>query len=531
MVDVEVENFHCNYLFSKGEKDPNTLQQRLDSIAHHLLEETIERFLPSSLRTDNILFLINDLKITFPIKGRKFNDNKIAALWGKQITSAIAKAIADPSDRNNIILYSSQAEFVVNFIVDIIKGTAWTKWQYQSFEHLKKFDTRGLIKEILQQNREIAEDVFMLFAGMNSLGDLLGELNEGDVEYIFNDFLAIQVKSGSKKNNELFRVLAYVLDHNVLELRGEKFLSFKNYFTLYIQTIHKHPEFRAVPQLKKAVRLTFLLKDFLRTYNGSDALAKSIATTTDKRFAELHGLWQEVIGNGREEVVAEIVSQISGKEKVSKTERIITPYGGLFLLIRSILDKGLDLLIQNSSFPAKDNLPKLKVMLLFLARKISGFDVFIFEGFDPGPLFFAGFRDPPVPSLLKEFIEAVTPEMNSNFQTALLNSFPHEKETLLSLVPQDKKQVNLESTLNVLTALLFKFFAARLRRFENSKPEYIFANFLHRPAELILEDDCVTVKLSKKPLDIILNMSGYIEEIRGVHWLDNRSIKFILANS
>jgi len=85
----------------------------------------------------------------------------------------------------------------------------------------------------------------------------------------------------------------------------------------------------------------------------------------------------------------------------------------------------------------------------------------------------------------------------------------------------------LPLTVNLTALALLRAWAAWLRRFSASTSPYLLDQFIRRPGRLIVNRDEVLVELEPGPLDVILEMSGYLSEIDHVSWL-NRKMSFKL---
>jgi hypothetical protein len=541
MTEVEIDNFQSNYLIQRRERNHDgIIKEKLDAIANHFLDQECSRVLSRTLSSNDSQIFIKDLKISFHLNTAQLDDKAIANLWANEMSSAILNAVANPAYSNNIVRFPNISEYLASFIIDLTRGVAWQKWYYQGLKHLGKFDNRGLIKELLSQNREIIEDILLLLAEKDSLGEFLRELREEDIEIIYDDYLDTYERHSSRSFKDLVAILSESLNENAFNLPGEQFCSFKNYLSIYLRTIQRYPELKSVASMRKAVRLTFLLMELFGRYESTgvlggfveqgniDGFLSFVQAERNRELLVLQVLTKEVIKSEGRKALLDIAKFVKEKTETISTRKIVTPYGGIFLLIRTLLEVNLHLIIEGSSFPERKNLPKTKAFLLFLCQKIAGHEALRCDGIDMGILLFAGFRNHPVPSLLREYTEKVTPEMNREFLESVKTACPQSVETFNRNVPEKHADIDFESTLDITKKLIYKTFSSRLKKFEKSSPEYIFENFLHRPSEIILDGDILHIKLSKKPLDVVLRLSGLLEIIRGVPWLDNRSIEFEL---
>lgn len=539
MTHAEIDNFRCTYHVPKGERNPHTLKKRLDLIVAETLPEKLDGFFSFLFRDDASLVFIKNIKIDFSIKIAQLDEKEIAEFWAKRIASSVKKTLAGSDPKNNWIRFADESDYLASFMVDLLSGVAWQKWYYRELEDLKKFDRRGLIKELLTQKKEIAEDILFKITERNFSEELIKELREEDAEIIYKDCIDGRKKRSGKGLKKLFDILMESLERSSFVLQGEKPDSFKNYLSLYLHSIQSYPELRSVANVKNAVELVFLLREFLSKHRRKKALSEAIQKGDQEgllsfvrsnctgELSRLSGLVDKVTVSEGKRVFFDVFKGF--KEKLERTSRdtILTQYGGLFILIRAILETKLHLLVECSSFPDGNNLPRKNAFLLFLAQWITSHKKLLYEGIDPGLLLFAGYRNNPIPGLLKGFAHAITPEMNRRFLESLSSVFTEELSAIKADMRIKQNELDFCTVLDITKRLIFQIFSRKLTRFERSSPEYLFKNFIQRRSELILSQESVRVKLSRRPLDVVLRMSGFLENIDEVPWLGNRSIQFV----
>jgi hypothetical protein len=85
-------------------------------------------------------------------------------------------------------------------------------------------------------------------------------------------------------------------------------------------------------------------------------------------------------------------------------------------------------------------------------------------------------------------------------------------------------------TLDLTAAALLRLWAVWLKKFAGSSVPYLLANAIRRPGRVVRRDDELEVWLDSAPLDVVLEMSGYLAELEGVPWLGRR-VTFRLGNA
>ncbi|MDX1522131.1 MAG: hypothetical protein R3264_10925, partial [Anaerolineae bacterium] len=69
-----------------------------------------------------------------------------------------------------------------------------------------------------------------------------------------------------------------------------------------------------------------------------------------------------------------------------------------------------------------------------------------------------------------------------------------------------------------------------LRQFAQSSAAYLLANFIDRSGRVQIDSRRVVVTMENRPLDVVLEMAGYLEPIERLVWLDGRDLHFVLLS-
>lgn len=86
--------------------------------------------------------------------------------------------------------------------------------------------------------------------------------------------------------------------------------------------------------------------------------------------------------------------------------------------------------------------------------------------------------------------------------------------------------VNLAVTLAAIAAL--RLWARWLPGLSGSSAPYLLKNFIRRPGAIQSGERCIEVYLEPGPMDVVLELAGYLREIEDVPWLDHRKVVFHL---
>lgn len=516
-----IERFHSNYIIQKGKINPTTVQNKLDRIAGNLLEKEIHLTLSQVLHDNSVLYFIRKIKVDLGLNLAKLNDRAIAKLWAKKITSSIIHLLQsadrpylEPYKDLNVAIFQNRAVYLTNFIQDLLIGRAWDKWYFQEFKYLSPLPKKEIIKLIFKQHREIIEEIFMVSVEMGTLDKILEELAEEDIKAIYSHYLGESlrkdfdsiIKTESRDYIKIVQFISGIIRNGQIDISADLPQSYKVCLKVYLLALKKYPEFKPEASLKGAI--------------------------------------EDVIFHKRERLLTtkpEELDIVDTPEEISTpdvSKKIITPYGGLFLLIPSILEIKLNDIINQSSFPEEVNISPLNYFLFFLALKICNQKISGHSNIDPGLLLFAGLEKRVSFKNLVNYAETTTSSMNEEFLKSLIKALDILKEQkaswldymdLNAYLNMNIHNIDYETVVSLAAELILKVFSRRLRGMERSSSIYIFNNFLFRPSEIQIERDLIHIILSKKPLDIVLRLSGLIDDTYQVSWLNNKKIKFSLG--
>jgi hypothetical protein len=86
----------------------------------------------------------------------------------------------------------------------------------------------------------------------------------------------------------------------------------------------------------------------------------------------------------------------------------------------------------------------------------------------------------------------------------------------------------IDLAVTLAAGVLLRLWARWLRSFGESSVPYLLDKFIRRPGTIWVTSTEIVVTLDRRPLDIVLEMAGYLGEIDRVPWLGNRRVRFQL---
>jgi len=493
-MDIEIDKWISRYFAAEGSKNPAALKQKLDTIVKGEMCKGAAAAVDKIIADDGRLVFIDRIKFNFHIDMRRHDDLQVSAMWGREMAYAIVKAmkntgVAEGADAGNVKSFTNNSEYVTCFIIDLLGGAAKGKWYYRTLHHFCTSDFGKSVRELLRQNIKDAESTLLLLKKKGWMGKLLEELNEKDAAVIYEE--CVGLGSAEEDFKELLDIVNSVYADSMSGVHVQSILPYKSSLAFYLETIRRFPALRQSKQLKKIIHA-----------------------------AVLSGKYDDVSG--------EVVNSVRSAGKLWHCHKFATSHGGMFFLIRTVLDMNLFKVMQTAAYPDIGSIQAFKIFLFFLAQRFAGCKAIAYESSDPAIFCFAGLEASPTRGHLEEFVKAATSERNERFLKALLAVCPEKLKEAEIKVVTEQATVDLEEVLSITSRLICRSFASSLKRFENVKEEYVLLNFIYRESEIIFDDNCIFLNLSEKPLDIVLRFSGVLSDIRRVSWLDDKDVRFVL---
>ena len=86
--------------------------------------------------------------------------------------------------------------------------------------------------------------------------------------------------------------------------------------------------------------------------------------------------------------------------------------------------------------------------------------------------------------------------------------------------------LQVDLTVGLAASALLRLWARWLPQFAQASVPYLLSEFIHRPGWMSRRPDGLLIEVESRPLDIVLEMSGYLAELERVPWLGNQNIRF-----
>jgi hypothetical protein len=87
---------------------------------------------------------------------------------------------------------------------------------------------------------------------------------------------------------------------------------------------------------------------------------------------------------------------------------------------------------------------------------------------------------------------------------------------------------DLDLSLNIIACMLLRMWSSWLHGFSVSSIPFLLENFVRRCGRIYLVRDGLMIELERRPLDVVLEMAGYLEDLENIPWHPRGHVKFQL---
>jgi hypothetical protein len=214
---------------------------------------------------------------------------------------------------------------------------------------------------------------------------------------------------------------------------------------------------------------------------------------------------------------------------VAGAQWIDSACAGALLPVRGALDLRLPALAA-----AAEDVPPFPELLLALALRWAG-EGALGQRADAGLAAALGFAEPPTAEALAGGWAGCTRTTQRRLRADVLRGLEARglrqsvgKEQLACVQHSTLGDPQTDRTVGIVAVAVLLAWTGWLRGFGESSPAFVLDQFVRRPGAISLSEGCAAVELERRPLDLVLEMAGYLGELDAGAVLPRR-ISFSLA--
>ncbi|MBS1912603.1 MAG: hypothetical protein JST22_11510 [Bacteroidetes bacterium] len=556
---THIERFEAEYVLPAGTADPEEARRRLDGIVAAEIERVWDEE-SGAPDEGELIYFIEHVHVDLNLSMTGMDDRVMARTWARAIQQEIARAIA--RNEPGVVVFENRADYLASFLHDLLHGAAWGRWYYHEFAEQASRTIPSAILNVLTADADTGRDAIILMAVRGGLDLLLATLSDDEVEIVVERCLL--PVSPRIRMPRMLPVWLNGLREVLAEQPRAAGAWGRDLARIYARLLGRHPELGPDVNLARFVADLLRLRDQMQERaTGRRVLSLLERDLLDEAVAVLKADGSIGMGAGGDgsvflrqvvEMLRDLMRETSaqesaallrdlGSEQSMASRRIVTPFGGLFLLAPTIVEIGLHTMLgevtsrRTSGDGALGEEPSL--LLWLMLAQCLGADQMARALRDDGMRLLAGCTV----RLARSNIDRYCNYESTPTIAALLLS--HSNDLILgrrtTLAPTDGQAEAyvlggadeplisfrpLDDALAVVSAILMRGFATRLGAFSASSAAYLRRNFLMSHAEVEVSESAILVRFLSSPLQMVLQMAGYGSMQTVLPWLGDRELSF-----
>jgi hypothetical protein len=152
-MDGHVGRLHCRYRSMTNSPADAQFAVRLNRVAKERLPEALADALDRALGEDTGVYVLRSIKCDlFFNADANADEAQLARAWGERIAATLVRTIHLAGSGSRVVRFADRADQIASFIIDLLRGQAWTSWFHHAFDHLRSRDAKTALYVVLTES-------------------------------------------------------------------------------------------------------------------------------------------------------------------------------------------------------------------------------------------------------------------------------------------------------------------------------------------------------------------------------------------
>ncbi|HEX5837957.1 MAG TPA: hypothetical protein VFY26_09000, partial [Anaerolineales bacterium] len=207
---------HCRFHVLAGSDSAAARVTRLEQAAQQHLAESFDAALQQALGDDPAVYVVRRVEHRLALAGDlAASESEIIRRWGEGLARAVLRSLADGSDDDRAavcVRFTDQADYVAQFVRDLLAGIAWERWFYGAFASLRPLERAAALRKVLEEHTQILPDILRGLYHDNTLDALLAHLEVDDRRWLWLQVRGPSAESLPQAARSLFTAALELVD-------------------------------------------------------------------------------------------------------------------------------------------------------------------------------------------------------------------------------------------------------------------------------------------------------------------------------
>lgn len=524
---LRVRRAEMIYSIPRDYTEVSRIRAQLDHVARAELVASLRASVRNVAQDDPSLWFVRKMEVSVAVNAA-WNHEQIADAWSERIQTAVQSTISRGEETETVVRFGDEAEYLRRFLLDLVHGTAWSKWYYRRFEGLNALPASGVMRSLFVMHPEQGR---LALVGMSQgeLSSVVETLTAADAKR------SARALADSNSTDDARDAALLALEAAASRCTPE---TCAERVALYACVEYarggQHPNITFFEVSVALARLRTLLR---ASAAGQSQLLDAIALNNISEIvriasladAELLAALMNTSRSWLQTAAERLTKEPASNEN---TDGLAGPryssFGGLFLLLPLLA--ATDFESRVAAWAPCDR-TSASALLRFLVALAAG------SGNVPRDWYDAVARDVlgVYPTLSVERVRAWCTDIPIAQWRELLDgghsdSVPAGDTEFLTLPTELAGKSEVAAVIAALASKLLRRFALMLPGFSASSASHLFVNFLDVRVSLEDEPARRVVRRSRPPLDLVLRMAGLGQGTVRIPW-DARPVAVFPENA
>lgn len=200
-----IGRWNCTYRVMETQSQALLAVDALEQRVRRIVLEAYEATLEAAFGGDAAVYVVRRLEVNLAMHVDAAPDAPaLARRWGSRMGAEAVRAISAAADSGNVVRFEDQADFVANFLADLLRDLAWQRWCYGAFSGFRHTPRQETVLTILREHASLLAAIFRRLARLGCLRAVLDMLGAGAAAALWSEAVRPAVREPDSSEFRLF---------------------------------------------------------------------------------------------------------------------------------------------------------------------------------------------------------------------------------------------------------------------------------------------------------------------------------------